>query len=156
MDASRRCDIQNEGSVAALEWIDSAGGGGGRRNGGGDPASETETLRIDLARDFSAVLGLIDLEMSSRPVDLSPRGQFLLALACGCVECAFPPLLEEGALAKVAVPLDCASSDSVHYPILFLDEMLDFEHPSVTRRCALGLERLVGEGGVVLVATHKP
>ena len=94
--------------------------------------------------------------MSSCPVDLSPGGQFLLALARGCVESTLPPLLEEGTLAKAATPLDRARSDGVHYPILFLDEMLDFEHPSVTRRCALGLERLVGEGGVVLVATHKP
>ena len=155
MDASRQYDIRNEGSVASRDWIDYTGGGGGCYNGGGAPASDTETLSVNLVRDSSTVLGLTDLNMLSRPVDLFPSGQFLLVLSRRCVESAFPPLFDEGALAKAAAPLDCTRSYGVHYLILFLDEILDLKHPSVTRWCVLGLERLVGEVGVVLVVTHK-
>lgn len=100
-----------------------------------------------LASDFSSILGLADDDLGKSAADLNPSSVFLFGLACGCMESVCPAL--------PAVSL-AADSGGIPLPILLLDELFDFEHPSVTAKCANGLDRLAKRGAVVAVATHKP
>ena len=56
----------------------------------------------------------------------------------------------------LAIEKDHNTNIGLKYPILFLDELFDFEHPDTARKVGDGLFELTKRGGIVLSATHKP
>ena len=113
-----------------------------------DPASEeTRTAVHTLARDFASLLTLSEEQCNSPPSELSPSGQYLFGIACGSIMSVAP---------WIAIHSDSIASIGVSYPILFLDELFDAEHPSTVERCSKGLRNLIRAGAVVLSATHRP
>ena len=109
-------------------------------------AEKDPNLIHALAADFASILGLTN-ELEARPTSLSPSGQFLLTLSRACLMSvlpALPPTLTE------------AQNEGVQYPIILMDELFDFEHGDIARKCCQGLGALAGLGAVVIIATHKP
>ena len=100
-----------------------------------------------VANDFAHILGLTREQLKSRPSSLSPSEQFLFGIVCGCISSVYPLLPST---------LNGALQHGIRYPILCLDELFDFEHPDIPRRCSEGIDRLVALGSVVVIATHKP
>uniref|UniRef100_A0A7S4JNS6 AAA+ ATPase domain-containing protein n=1 Tax=Odontella aurita TaxID=265563 RepID=A0A7S4JNS6_9STRA len=136
------------------ERIVEAGLKAGERGKGGPV--KTDVARA-LASTFAFILGLNEDELRSAAANLNPSSVFLFGLACGCMESSCKSLL-------VLVPAETSGvtmslvrkSTGVPFPIILLDELFDFEHPSVVARCSSGLDRLAKRGAAVVVATHKP
>ena len=102
---------------------------------------------------FATTLGLTLDQLQSRPSNLSPSGQFLFGLACGCL-CSVMPALPATVDSQTVPDI---TERSLPGPILLLDELLDFEHSDVVAKCCPGIGSLVQKtGAVVIVATHKP
>lgn len=106
-----------------------------------------------VALHLSTTLGMTVDQLQSKPSNLSPSGQFLFGLACGCL-CSVMPALPATVGSQTA-PDD--TKCSLPGPILLLDELTDFEHPDVAARCCPGIDSLIQKtGAVVIIATHKP
>ena len=102
---------------------------------------------------FATMLGLTLDQLQSKPSNLSPSGQFLFGLACGCL-CSVMPALSATANSQTAPDI---TERSLPGPILLLDELFDFEHPDVAAKCCPGIDSLIQKtGAVVIIATHKP
>ena len=102
---------------------------------------------------FATTLGLTFDQLQSKPSNLSPSGQFLFGLACGCL-CSVMPALSATVDSQTALDI---TKCSLPGPILLLDELFDFEHPDVAAKCCPGIDSLIQKmGAVVIIATHKP
>ena len=102
---------------------------------------------------FATTLGLTLDQLQSKPSNLSPSGQFLFGLACGCL-CSVMPALSATVDSQTALDI---TKCSLPGPILLLDELFDFEHPDVAAKCCPGIDSLIQKmGAVVIIATHKP
>jgi len=117
--------------------------------------SDATTIMLHiLAEDVASILTLTS-KQNCRPSELSPSGQYLFGIACGCIMSMAP-----------SVAASCNSIYNgkgengdyvgVHYPILLLDELFDTEHPNIVESCSNGMLNLIRVGGVILSATHRP
>ena len=108
----------------------------------------TPLLR-SLAKDFATLLTISNEQLTSSPSVLSPSGEYLFGIACGCMMSIAPSL--------VAMQATNSSSEScINSPILLLDELFDTEHPSTVEKCIGGILGLINAGAVVISATHRP
>ena len=94
----------------------------------------------DLREQSNQFCSILDLEkiMDQKPSTLTPSQQFSFGIACACIQ-------------SVA-----SCSDTNDKPILFLDELFDFEHSSVATKVSQSLQRLSNEGAIIVISTHKP
>jgi len=118
-------------------------------NGGELKEEETKEIIQSLAEDFSSILTLSHEQCSSPPSELTPSGQYLFGVAAACITSVAPSIVIQQN--TEATPLN-----SIHYPIILLDELFDAEHSSTVEKCSKGIMNLKREGGVVISATHKP
>ena len=118
-------------------------------NGGELKEEETKEIIQSLAEDFASLLTLTQEQCSSPPSELTPSGQYLFGIASACVTSVAPSIVIQQN--TEATPLN-----SIHYPIILLDELFDTEHSSTVEKCNEGILNLIREGGVVISATHKP
>jgi ABC-type multidrug transport system ATPase subunit len=103
-----------------------------------------------VALHLATTLGLTSDQLRSKPSSLSPSGQFLFGLACGCLCSVMPATVGSQTAPDIA---KC----SLPGPILLLDELFDMEHPDVAAKCCPGIDSLIQKtGAVVIIATHKP
>ena len=106
-----------------------------------------------VALHLATTLGLTLDQLQSKASNLSPSGQFLLGLACGCL-CSVMPALSATVDSQTIPGI---AERSLPGPVLLLDELTDFEHPDVAARCCPGIDSLIQKtGAVVIIATHKP
>ena len=124
-------------------------------------------LRI-LAGDFASLLTLSEEQCRSPPSELSPSGEYLFGIACGCMMSVVPSIaaafrgdaiknyddtmIDNGSYDQIIMTDD----DGMHYPILLLDELFDAEHSSIVEKCGEGMANLIRAGAVVISATHRP
>jgi len=139
------------------------------------PTEEATTKVIQtLARDFASLLTLTREQCDEVPSELSPSGQYLFALACGCIVSVAPSvasMLDNNDIHSKGNSSDKDNHNTndttndilpdlvrsgIHYPILLLDELFDTEHSSIVQTCGEGMLSLIRHGGVVISATHKP
>ena len=118
-------------------------------NGGELKEEETKEIIQSLAEDFASLLTLTQEQCSSPPSELTPSGQYLFGIASACVTSVAPSIVIQQN--TEATPLN-----SIHYPIILLDELFDTEHSSTVEKCSEGIMNLIRAGGVVISATHKP
>jgi energy-coupling factor transporter ATP-binding protein EcfA2 len=119
-------------------------------------AAATTTMLQLLAEDVSSLLTLTTSQISCRPSELSPSGEYLFGIACGCMMSMAPSIVVAASnfISNGGDHNDeCAK---VHYPILLFDELFDTEHPSIVESCARGILNLIRAGGVIVSATHRP
>eukprot|EP00581_Thalassiosira_minuscula_P029423 CAMPEP_0183784864 /NCGR_PEP_ID=MMETSP0739-20130205/66210_1 /TAXON_ID=385413 /ORGANISM="Thalassiosira miniscula, Strain CCMP1093" /LENGTH=379 /DNA_ID=CAMNT_0026028855 /DNA_START=343 /DNA_END=1483 /DNA_ORIENTATION=- len=141
------------------------------------PTEEATTKVIQtLAQDFASLLTLTREQCEEVPSKLSPSGQYLFALACGCIVSVAPSvasMLDNNDIHSKGnssdkdnhntndttndiLPDSVSVHSGIHYPILLLDELFDTEHSSIVQLCGEGMLNLIRRGGVVISATHKP
>ncbi|KAL7552547.1 hypothetical protein ACHAWF_015784 [Thalassiosira exigua] len=112
--------------------------------------SARDVLRC-IAHDFASLLTLSKEQCNSIPSELSPSGEFLFCIACGCMMSVAPSIATQD-----AYRFDILVENGMYYPILFLDELFDAEHPNTVEKCGRGLLNLIRSGAVVVSATHRP
>ena len=100
-------------------------------------AFKSDSELRELSNQFCSILDLEKI-MDQKPSTLTPSEQFSFGIACACMQ-------------SVA-----SCSDPKHKPILFLDELFDFEHSSVATKVSQSLQRLSNEGAIIVISTHKP
>jgi ABC-type thiamine transport system ATPase subunit len=71
----------------------------------------------------------------------------MFGLACACMKSIQPCMVPT---------LSSSLNLLIPYPIVFLDELFDFEHSDIPLKMAPGLVQLCKDGAIVVVATHKP
>jgi hypothetical protein len=98
-----------------------------------------------IVRFYARTLSLSDEQLQGSPSQLSPSGQYLFGIACACMESSFVSGLNQKD-DEVMIP----------GPILLLDELLDRETSKVAGVVGKALQNLAREGGLVLMATHRP
>ena len=76
----------------------------------------------------------------------------MFGLACACMQSVQPCI--ESMTTSPCTPRQL--SISIPYPILFLDELFDFEHSDIPRKVTPGMVKLCNKGAIIVVATHKP
>jgi hypothetical protein len=108
---------------------------------------EDLTLLRKLAEDIVSLLMLSNEQLLAMPSELCPSVQYLFGIACAC--------MTSMALQCIHDPIG-ARDDGIYYPIILMDELFDTEHPSIAENCGKGIRNLVGAGGVVISATHRP
>ena len=99
-----------------------------------------------LVKFYARILTLSDDQLKGSPSQLSPSGQYLFGIACACMESS-------------SVVIDCNQREDeviITAPILLLDELLDYETSKVAGVVGKALQNLAREGGLVLMATHRP
>lgn len=101
----------------------------------------------DLANEFAILLGL-EGQLSKKPSQLTPSGQYLFGLCCACMESSCHSLNLEEILNQDVVNISC--------PILLLDELMDAEHSDIAKTVGKGLLKLTSKGAIVIAATHRP
>ena len=101
----------------------------------------------NLAQHFASTLGLTSTQLDDPPCNLSPSGQYMFGLACACMKSIQPCMVPT---------LSSSLNLLIPYPIVFLDELFDFEHSDIPLKMAPGLVQLCKDGAIVVVATHKP
>lgn len=120
-------------------------------------AAISTTMIQRLAQDIASLLTLTKNQVSCRPSKLSPSGEYLFGIACGCMMSMAPSIAL--AASNTSIKWNDENEDhdvGVYYPILLLDELFDAEHPSIVESCARGMLNLIHAGGVVISATHRP
>ena len=118
-------------------------------DGESDEEEETKEIVQKLAEDFASILTLSQEQYSSPPSELTPSGQFLFGIAAACITSVAPSIV-------IQQNSEATPFNSIHYPIILLDELFDTEHSSIVEKCNEGILNLIREGGVVISATHKP
>lgn len=108
---------------------------------------EDLTLLQKLAQDIVSLMMLSNEQLLAMPSELCPSIQYLFGIACAC--------MTSMALQCLNDPIR-AQDDGIYYPIIFMDELFDAEHPSIAENCGKGILNLVRAGGVVISATHRP
>jgi len=98
-----------------------------------------------LANDFINLLEFNKDKLRCKPYELNPSEQFQFGIVCSCMK----------SVASSSLSKDFYVT-GVNYPILFFDELFDFEHSDIPQRLSQGLINLTNAGAVVVVATHKP
>ena len=125
-----------------------------------DAAILSVTMMLQLlAKDITSLLTLTPMQVSCRPSELSPSGEYLFGIACGCMM-SMAPSVVLAASSNISTS-ECDDENEnygviAYYPILLLDELFDTEHPSIVESCSRGMLNLVRAGGVIVSATHRP
>ncbi len=125
-----------------------------------DAAILSVTIMLQLlAEDITSLLTLTTGQVTCRPSELSPSGEYLFGIACSCMMSMAPSVVL--ATSSNISTSECDDENEnfdvdVHYPILLLDELFDTEHPSIVESCTRGMLNLIRAGGVILSATHRP
>lgn len=120
----------------------------------GESSQEEETTELltILAQDFATLLTLSNDQCRSLPSELSPSGEYLFGIACGCMMSISPSISVQSTKSNI----DNIAKNGLHYPILLFDELFDTEHPSTVENCSRGILNLIDAGSVVISATHRP
>jgi energy-coupling factor transporter ATP-binding protein EcfA2 len=114
----------------------------------------TTTMLQILAEDITFLL-MLTSKQKCRPSELSPSGEYLFGIACGCMM-SMAPSIATSCHANCNSKVENENFVGVHYPILLLDELFDTEHPSIVESCSNGMLNLIRAGGIILSATHRP
>lgn len=110
--------------------------------------SEIKSLKENIVYEVATNLGFTKDQLNScTPSDLTPSQQYLFGLACSCVESSFTSKLHIDKENSV-IEIPC--------PVLLLDELLDKETSGVASKVGNALLTIAKQGGVVVVATHRP
>ena len=152
LDTVARCSDSRTGGEKALRPPRAVGANDGGRSNRTSSSAAAPPLLETLAGDFASIL-LSREQRASRPSGLSPSGQHLLGIACGCMMSVSNSMAMRN---NNAADVDAGACDGVRYPILLLDELFDAEHPDTVEKCRNGLLDLIERGGVVISATHRP
>ena len=91
----------------------------------------------DLANEFAVLLGL-EGQLSRKPSELTPSGQYLFGLCCACMESSCSSLNFEKDFDQDEIEIAC--------PILLLDELMDAEHSDIAKIVGKGLLKLTSKG----------
>lgn len=150
-------DLNNDNTRSVIEWIqyfgldniDQCNRAWKIDNGGESKEEETKEIIQSLAEDFALILTLSKEQCSSPPSELTPSGQYLFGIAAACITSVAPSIV-------IQQNTEAAPLNSIHYPIILLDELFDTEHSSTVEKCSEGIMNLIQAGGVVISATHKP
>jgi energy-coupling factor transporter ATP-binding protein EcfA2 len=150
-------DLNNDNTRSVIEWIqyfgldniDQCNRAWKIDSDGESKEEETKEIIQSLAEDFALILTLSKEQCSSPPSELTPSGQYLFGIAAACITSVAPSIVIQQN--TEATPLN-----SIHYPIILLDELFDTEHSSTVEKCSEGIMNLIQAGGVVISATHKP
>ena len=110
-----------------------------------DVAQGKGSMFDDLVKFYARILTLSEEQLYNTPSQLSPSGQYLFGIACACIESSNI--------------MECNEEEDkvlVSAPILLLDELVDSETSKVASVVGNALQNLAKEGGIILMATHRP